>query len=955
MSSSVTRSTSDVVAELQKRTLARSNASMDLSSSTYLFAAAVLHVFSPSNLKPWLPLSSPINPAPDLFGASVVAVGWRHLGLRTLKPEERRSALSFLWKLGGREILRSVLAANPDRLMTPIQRAFDKWLAGDRSDLSNMSFDDLVSTGQLYDWGIAEFGGLPDRAKFDVALRRRSAVSLFEHLVDDSFVGREEELQILRDYVGVVEPSLWQRLRGFVGPGSRPPLVLYGPGGVGKTALIGKFLLEHVNAPTKGWFPFAYLPFDSSSLDVSEPFTILVAASTQLSAQINDEARSDRSTQEFSFLVSEYRDERAQLRQRASNISAQQERLANYSGAEERLYVAFGRMLERIASAAGRQQKAGAVPVVLVFDTFEEVYYRTKEDLFSFWQMLAVVQKIFPSLRVIIAGRAKPNPFTVKGEHPEEHSLGDLNQQDATRLLSSLGVDGASATVIARQIGGSPLSLRLAARIAQSEDASRGITGLQTKRYWLFDVAPEVVQGSLYTRVLDHIHDEDVRALAHPGMVLRRVTKEIIRFVLAPLCKVTVLNDERAEELFEELRREHTLVSIEDDDALRYREEIRRPVLLLMKNQRPDQVRTLQSAAVHYYETEGETLVERAEEIYHRLMLHEDSEVIATRWLSGVEQYLTSAIADLEPEQQIWLAERMSIELPADVYDKADLSSWERLIGRKALETFRFAAPDQVLALVRQRSERTSDSPLFAIEARALLALNRTDEAERLLERALDGYPLMANRGRLAELLWLQIQVNSQRRRADDALDLLVRLREVSDTLRSPLPSIQTLTETIIRSPESAKASLRLALVNKLALLGPAEIDKERSLIRLALVSLGVEYPQTIAKLLPLVVHDFYYLMRRSRADIEKALRSPVVIENLAPHGLPNDPPTAALQRILEYFISKLIEGEQEPQLVEAIIMLLRLEEASLSGANLGGLDEYRESWELNVVTEVAI
>lgn len=952
------RSTLDVLAELQRRTLARGSVVLDASSATYLLASAVLHVFAPSKLNPWLPLATRIDPTKDLFDASVVAVGWRHLGLRILKPEERRSALAFLWKLGGRETLKSVLAANPDRIATPIQQAFEAWLTGRNFDLPGMKFEDLVALGQLYDWGIAEFGDLPKRTEFDVALRRRSAVSLFEHLVDDSFVGREKELQLLRDHVGVVEPSIWRRIRGFIGIGARPPLVLYGPGGVGKTALVGKFLLEHVNAPARGWFPFAYLPFDSSSLNVREPFTILVVASNQLNGQISDEARRDGSvadiSEEFSRLVSAYRDERARLRQRASDIAAQHDRLTSFSSAEEQLSKSFGKMLGQIAAAAGVQQRATKVPVVLVFDTFEEVYYRTREDLFGFWRMLDLVQETFPPLRVIIAGRAKPNPFTVGGQSPIECPLGELDLDDAVHLLSSLGVTQPGASTIARQIGGSPLSLRLAARIAHSEDASKGIAGLETKRYWLFDVAPEIVQGRLYTRVLDHIHDEDVKALAHPGMVLRRVTREIIRDVLAPLCNVSNVDDKRAEELFEELKLEHALVSIEGDESLRYREEIRHPVIILMTNEQPERVRNLQNAIVEYYEDRPEAVVERAEEIYHRLMLGQESELIAPRWIPGVEQSLTSAINDLQPEQQIWLAERMSIELPPDVYARADISSWERLIGRKALETFRFAVPDQALSLLRQRTERTSDSPLFAIEARALLALNRADDAARLLEKALEGYPLMSNRGRLAEILWLQVQATAQRKRPEEARAVLDRLREVCETLVSPLSSVQALTETIIRGSEKDSEAVRQALATKLAQLSPAEIDKERSLIRLALVSLGEHFPQTISKILPSVISDFYYLLRRSRADLASGLQSEIIKGAGLPEVSPRDAPADAAQRLVDFIMAGLSDGDIDSRRVAALIYIMKLEGASLSGANLAGLDAYREPWELNIAAEVA-
>ncbi len=129
---------------------------------------------------------------------------------------------------------------------------------------------------------------------------------------------------------------------------------------------------------------------------------------------------------------------------------------------------------------------------------------------------------------------------------------------------------------MASQVGGNPLTLGLAARVLQSEQVSTsGITGLKTRTWYLASLSEEIIRGQLYRRVLDHIHDPDVRALAHPGMVLRRVTPEIIASVLAPICKVAMTTKTRAQELFGELRKEHTLVWLEENGSLHYRPEIR--------------------------------------------------------------------------------------------------------------------------------------------------------------------------------------------------------------------------------------------------------------------------------------------------------------------------------------------------------------------------------------------
>ncbi|UFW51104.1 MULTISPECIES: ATP-binding protein [Bradyrhizobium] len=921
---------------------------MDESSYVYLLAASVLHVFNPTQLKPWLPLANPVDPLKALLGSTVPAVGWRHLALRTLKVEERRSALKFLWNLGGRQRIKTVLATNTDVVRTPVQTVFERWIEGDRFDLASMNYDELIALGQVYDWDISAFGGLPDKDKFDEALRRRSAVSVFEHLVDVDFTGRDRELQVLRHYVGVVSPSLWQRLRSFYGLGAKPPLVLWGPGGVGKTALVGKFLLEHVDAPESGWFPFAYLPFDSESLDVQQPFTILIAACDQLTAQIEGGAGPNSAAAaavaDFKRLVEAYRDDRAQLQERASRRGSR--RIADRSSTEYSLYGAFAILLNRIAEAASSQQSASKVPVLLVFDTFEEVYYRLREDLLGFWRMLETIQRNFPALRVIIAGRGRPNPFTVNGQVPIECPLDDLDSRDAVQLLTNLNVPQPDAIAIYRQIGGSPLMLRLAARVAQSESSGGGIRDLETKKYWFFNVAPEVIRGKLYQRVLDHIHDPDIKTLAHPGMILRRVTKEIIRDVLAPLCGLGQISEERAERLFEGLQREHALVSIEQDDALRYREEVRRPTLLLMTEDRPILVREIQEAIITFYEARrSPSLSERAEEIYHRLMLKQHARFLQGRWLPGVDRYLNSAIEEVGAEQQIWLAERMSIELPSETYARADLASWERLIGRKALETMRFGEAQAALAMLDERKDRTPESPLFAIEARAHLAVGHHVAAARLLESALDNYPPFGSRGRLAEILWFRSQAAWQMGDAS-ASAFLDRLIEVCETLASSMSLIQALTQRLVLLRDNGGDDLRERLASKLMTLTTIEIDKEQSLIRLALVQLGANYPRTVASLIWRLSSE---VIRRLKA----VNLSPVELERLI--GLlpeANRAPLSSASGAADVFAAASMH--LTPESTRVIVELLASEGATLAGAGLAGLEPYREPWEL-VASEEAM
>jgi len=964
-------STKQVLAELDRRKQARASRRAEDPLLPYLFAASVLHVFDPSSFNPWVRLLRPVDVLQAVSEFTVPAVGYLHLGYRSLKPEIRRQAISWLWQLGGAGVVSAVLHSNDDRIQTPVQQVFEQWMRQAPFDLPRFNYDELLSISQLYDWGLGELGGLPDRDVFDRTLRRRAAVSLFEHLVDRTFVGRAAELQVLRDYVGIAEPSIWDRLRRFMASELSPPLVIWGPGGVGKTALIGKFLLEHVDAPRAGWFPFAYLAFDSRALNIRDPSTLLVAATDQLEDQISADHKSGESARtavsHFRDLLGEYDHARARLRRRTS---ARAGRTDDLHDANLGLYHAFGDMLTEIALAAGDQQEASEVPVLLVLDTFEEVYYRSREDLLGLWKMLEEIQQTFPLLRTVVSGRVKPRPFTVGGRRPIEQALDNLGPSDAQLLLASLGVaDGEVAQAIYRQIGGSPLSLRLAARVAEREDATKGIQGLETRRFWIFSVGQEIIQGHLYRRILDHIHDPKVRALAHPGMVLRKVTVELIEEVLAPTCGLGSIGHEQAEALFEELRKEHALVSLEDDSSLRYREEVRRPVLALLANEKPDKVRALRLAAVGYHR-EQSSLGDRAEEIYNRMMLGEDGETLSRRWIPGIENLLASSIEEFPAEQQIWLASRMSIELPREVYAAADLSSWERLVGRKALELLQFADPQQALSFLRERRERSDDSPLFTIEARILVALGRYAEATDLIEKALDRYPAFANQGRFAELLWYRAQTAEKMNDRENKYAFLSRLSFVGQSLSSALAAVQALTE-MLRSDypqHSARSdSDRAMLAESLARLNESEVLNETALVRLAIVRLGSNFIETVARFAPRVVDEFIAIWRRG--DVVTATIDATIDARSETVSL------LGIQRVdftnhqIDYVEAVIRAGAEMVRLgdgarnkgtnsdagwSELILSIFACEKGSLDAAGLAGLDVYREPWEIAAVSEAS-
>lgn len=176
----------------------------------------------------------------------------------------------------------------------------------------------------------------------------------------------------------------------------------------------------------------------------------------------------------------------------------------------------------------------------------------------------------------------------------------------------------------------------------------------------------------VFKRILEHIRDVEVGHLAFPGLVVRRVTPDVIRYVLAGPSGVDVPDDARAQELFDAWSREVQLLSWAPDGSLVHRPDIRRAALPLLLRDRPHTAMQIHSAAVTYYQTRSD-VSSRAEELYHRLFLADSTESLDQRWQRGVEPYLAMSLDDLPPVSQVYLASRLGITLPPEILYKATL------------------------------------------------------------------------------------------------------------------------------------------------------------------------------------------------------------------------------------------------------------------------------------------
>jgi cellulose synthase operon protein C len=758
-------------------------------------AAAVLSTFDRVALKPaadlaglgdddMMSLLADSTPVVDALGNT----GWK------LLVDVRRDILRVL---GGPRAIRQALSANPDRSRDdPVQRIFEGYVDGAAPPLARQSVVQVAATFEVAQWldGLNLQLGSPIPGL--EAIRARSdyltLLQPFDELAGANFAGRTEELQELRDYVGVLPPG---SMRGRVARAVRkvfrlrenPPIVIYGPGGMGKSALIARFIGEHATTPDAS-FPFVYLDFDRVSLRAEEPLTLLAEAVRQLGLQYAEtRVYAERVRSRLQSVLIGYSADPGGAGGSQSgasgDVSAGRSAEADWRGHVRD----FASLLSNV--------RDGSQPCLFVLDTFEEAQKRGSVAVSSLCAFLDILQEAVPRLRIVFAGRV---PLSVDDFPTRPRPLGDFDDAAAHAFLERRGVRSPQLIrTIIKRVGKSPLSLLLAATVVQQarqsgEPEDLKLTGLRGAH-----LSEGQIQGYLYRRILNHIHDEEVRRLAYPGLVLRRLTPDIIQNVLAGPCKVAVPDEAAARDLFDRLGREVTLVQFEEG-ALVHRRDLRRIMLpLLLDSTEGGTARLIEDAAIRYYERMDGS-VERAEEIYHRLSRHQPLSVIAERWTGDAGPLLFSALEpdELGARERAWLLSRLNPDQRLDDEESAaaDLETWEWDTEQKVRELLERNRPAPALSSIRAGAERSPGSPLYKAEADILERMGRWKEARAVLEAGAESAGQTGDNGLLIDLLLRAAQLDlglndftAAENKLDDTAELLQARGDQPRTLRLAL------------------------------------------------------------------------------------------------------------------------------------------------------------------------
>lgn len=740
----------------------------DFAGTSLIDAAAVLASFDPDTLAPFGEPPDDIEAAradvrhhSSPFHEADGSTAW------ILERDVRRKALARLVPAG---TVRAALDANPGRIQSEVQHTLERALLepGARPLLARPS---QVRAWQIVaDWVRGIVPGVPDETALRLAADRAVQLAPFRDLVGDYFAGRERELAMLSDYVGVraasgAIESAWRVVRAVLSLVAEPPLFVCGPGGIGKSTLIGRFILDHVDRPDVPQFPYAYLDFDRPGLVAEEPVTLLIETLRQLSAQYPSHRHSlDLLRQEWGHRIKGMASDQAQVwtppaplaeveprhtaapdstkasveaggRASPTTTAVADARPARFESLWSQLRLSDrGYFLETFAQEVRQLQATSSQPMLFVLDTFEEVQLRSAAHVIEVFGFLDQLQALLPFMRTVLCGRVAPDGVALRPLRLETFDI-----ESATAFITArVRISREGAETVARQITGSPLTLKLAVDLLRrAHDTPGGLSNLQAV---LGELKKGSVEAQLYTRVIEHITDEDVRRLAYPGLLLRRITPGIIQYVLAAPCDLEVPDRAAATRLLDKLRREVVLVSERSPEVLVHRPELRAVMLKPLQDADPDRAHAVNRAAVAFYQSQPADPETRAEELYHRLWLGHDRATLDGRWLDGVEQYLVSGVADLPPRAQGWLAGRMTLAVTPDVWRLAELEDWERFARRELRELLRLGNLDAATALLGLRAT-FSDPALKVLQVETLVRTGQIEAAQTVAAETLARVP----------------------------------------------------------------------------------------------------------------------------------------------------------------------------------------------------------------------
>lgn len=435
-----------------------------------------------------------------------------------------------------------------------------QWLTGAFTDVPQAVAKQPDALRQVAGW---LFDGTRLRPPPREVLQRLAVGELrakYQRTATNAFVGRNDELHRL-DALTAAAP--WT-------------VIVEATGGMGKSALLAKFLLQH-GAFAEGGALAAVIDFDDPGLTPARPDLIYAEIGRQLAIQ---DVRFDGYAHE--------------LRSNAETVDG----LGADSGFEAFDTTARDDLsTDSLARALfGRVATVGR-PLYLALDTFERPRQTIATALESF---VARLQAIVADCRapatpiaLIVAGRGPIVSATLSSVAARTLSLGPLKRKFAAKLLAELGVPAAFIGKILGNFEAAPLTLCLAAQAVAAGatevlDADAAIQAIRRARG----------AGFLQLRILEHLPSSRLAEVARRALLLGTITPARLHAIVGPLVSPPIDLDE-AERLFDDLAKVTEVVMFAADQrALVLRAEVAADIAELSAVATPSMVVAVRTRAV---------------------------------------------------------------------------------------------------------------------------------------------------------------------------------------------------------------------------------------------------------------------------------------------------------------------------------------------------------------------
>ncbi|MUT27345.1 MULTISPECIES: hypothetical protein [Mesorhizobium] len=621
--------------------------------------------------------------------------------------------LQVLELVGAETAQRTLSALEPtDRTLT--EQLLQAILAGETVPVNRDDQAQLLALSRVAPWAAAAGAKLsfePDEIDQHIAridfLRTAGGADLHR------FVGRNSLQLYLRRRWASDEPS--------------QPVLIDGPGGIGKSLAITRFIADVLESSEPSLRPDAvfHIDFDRLSLQQARPVTILQEFVRQAARWW---ARKD--SELLLALTRDVSAGDAGLEITGSTIRSIEANRSDY-------YLAH----RLVSTLAGR--KEGPPRVILFIDTFEQVETFNDSAAYSTRAVAKLLVLAGARLLQIYASRAFARPRDLSGKRSirlRQFSVAEAEtylRNEAARAGFEIGANVARR--VREAVGRSPLALRLAVGILEKEQTEFNPEDWSE----LARDDPESIQATLYDRFLRRIRNQELRKIARPGLLVRRLTEDVITKVLAEPCGLD-LGKTSPQQLMEDARLEGQLFSadVSDPDALRHRQDVRGIMLANLDASLEERLaREINERAIAYYFTQGESLIYRTEELYHRLRLDQSSQEIDGRWTDEAGRGLRPALKEFPPKAQSFLRRKLGAA-------SLEREGSERLAGMS--RTAQHEDSDRLHEL-RQITRQQIQSGFVS---QALLARLEEEGVERLDGPLVDiFFELLAWQGRHDELL----------------------------------------------------------------------------------------------------------------------------------------------------------------------------------------------------------